>query len=355
MQQSIHYLTTRDGVRLAWAAMGTGAPLVKAANWLSHLQYELESPLWRHWVEFFARHFRFIRYDERGCGMTQWEVPDVSMRVWADDLESVVAASTPPQQPMVLIGISQGAATVIDYAVRHPERVSHLILYGGYATGWALRSDPEGLRRYRAVVDLVRSGWGSDNPAFLQVFTSRFVPEGTPEQIGWFNALCRRTTTPEIAEHLMLARSLVDVRDLLPRVKVPTLVMHASRDDVTPLAASRELAAGIPKAEFVELESRNHILLAQEPAWARFTEAVLEFTGRRGAADDQPELLAGLSPRERQVLVELVAGHSNAEIAARLHLSDKTIRNLLTRVFDKLGVRSRTQAMALARDRGVRA
>jgi pimeloyl-ACP methyl ester carboxylesterase/DNA-binding CsgD family transcriptional regulator len=349
MQQSIRYLKTRDNVELAWAAMGKGPALLKAASWLTHLQYDLESTVWRHWVEFFARHFHFVRYDERGCGMTQWEVPDVSMPRWIDDVEAVADAAF-PSGTMTLFGISQGAAASIGYAVRHPERVSHLILYGGYAVGWARRGDTEGLRRYRAIVELINLGWGSDNAAFRQVFTSRFIPGASADQLEWFNELCRRTTTPEIATHLMLARSEVDVRDLLPQVNVPTLVIHASDDEVTPLSASRELAAGIPNAEFVQLESRNHVLLEHEPAWTRFKEVVLDFTGQ--SREEKSAVFTALSSRERDLLSGLVAGQSNAEIAASMAISDKTVRNMLTRVFEKLQVRSRAQAIVLARDEG---
>jgi pimeloyl-ACP methyl ester carboxylesterase/DNA-binding CsgD family transcriptional regulator len=351
MQQSIRYLKTNDGVELAWASMGKGPPLIKAANWLTHLQYDLESPVWQHWIRFFAQHFHFVRYDERGCGMTQWQVPEVSLPRWIDDLEAVATAAV-PQGPMTLFGISQGAAICIGYAVRHPERVSHLILYGGYATGWACRGDDEGLRRYQLIVELIRLGWGSDNSSFRQVFTSRFVPGATAEQLEWFNDLCKRTTKAEIAAHLMLARSEVDVRKLLSQVRVPTLVLQAAGDEVTPLKCARELAAEIPNAEFVQLESRNHVLLEHEPAWSRFKDAVLEFTGRNTQSNESQPAFAALSIRERDVLRGLVAGHSNAEIAASLNISDKTVRNILTRVFDKLQVQSRAQAMVLARDQG---
>lgn len=353
IRQSIRYVRSSDGVRLAWASTGSGPPLVKAANWLTHLQYDLESPVWRHWIEFFAEHFHFIRYDERGCGMSQWEVPEVSLPRWVDDLTAVIDAAD-CDEPMTLLGISQGASACIAYAVQHPDRVSHLILYGGYATGWAKRGDPQGLRRFQAIVELIRLGWGTDTVAFRQVFTSRFAPGASQQQLEWFNELCRRTTTPEIAAHLMLARSEVDVRELLPQLKVPTLVIHPVDDQVTPLSASRELAAEIPNAEFVQLESRNHVLLEHEPAWAHFKEVVLEFTGC-GGKEQSADRFSELSPRERDVLGGLAAGHSNAQIATSLHLSEKTVRNIVSRIFEKLAVESRTQAAMFARDHGFKA
>jgi pimeloyl-ACP methyl ester carboxylesterase len=351
MAQSIRYLKTRDGVRLAWAAIGQGPALVKAANWLSHLTYDLESPIWRHWIEFLSQHYRLVRYDERGSGMSDWDVADLSPARWAEDLEAVIEASDPGEQ-FALLGISQGAAAAITYAVRHPERISRLILCGGYSKGWAQRPESEGYRRYRAIVDLVQLGWGKDNPAFRQLFTAQFVPGASPEQFTWFNELCRRTTTPEIATRLLTARGDLNVRNLLAQVRVPTLVLHARHDEIVPFEAGKQLAAEIPNAEFVPLDSRNHILLAEEPAWAHFKDAVLEFTGRpRGAGAEDP-LLATLSVRERQILAAVVSGQSNSEIGAALFVSEKTVRNSLTRIFEKLGVRTRTQAAVLARDRG---
>jgi len=351
MPLSIRYLKTRDGVRLAWAASGNGPPLVKAANWLTHLNYDLESPIWRHWIELFSRHFRFIRYDERGCGMSDWDAEDLSPSCWMGDLEAVINASEPGEQ-FVLLGVSQGVAAAVPYAVRYPERVSRLILYGGYAQGWAYRQDTDGYRRFNALMGLTRLGWGQNKPVFRQLFSSIFVPAARPEQIGWFNELCRRATTPEIAMRLLKARTEVNVRELLPQVRVPTLVLHALHDEVVPFPAGKVLASEIPNAEFVQLDSRNHILLAEEPAWERFKEAVLEFTGRPRNANVEDPVFASLSERERQILAALVAGRSNTEIGAKLFISEKTVRNTLTRIFEKLGVRTRTQAAVLARDRG---
>ena len=351
LQQSIRYLKTRDGVRIAWASSGEGPPLVKAANWLTHLNYDLESPLWRHWIEFLGSHFRLIRYDERGCGMTDWHVGDLTPARWSEDLEAVIEASDPGER-FVVLGVSQGAAAAIGYAVRHPERISRMILYGGYAAGWAHRADSEALRRYRAMIELIRHGWGKDNPVFRQLFTSMFVPEARPEQLDWFNELCRRTTTPEIACRLFESRGEADVRPLLSQVRVPTLVVHARHDEVVPFSAGKLLATEIPGAEFVELDSRNHVLLADEPAWERFKEVVLDYTGRRAQPAAEDPRLAALSEREREILAALIAGRSNSEIGAALFISEKTVRNSLTRIFEKLGVRTRTQAAVLARDCG---
>ncbi len=351
MVQSIRYLKTRDGVRLAWTESGQGPLLVKAANWLSHLNYDLESPVWRHWIEFLSEHFRFIRYDERGSGMSDWDVADLSPARWGEDLEAVVEASDQGER-FALLGISQGAAAAINYAVKHPERVSHLILYGGYAKGWAHSPELDGYRRYQAIVNLALLGWGVDNPVFRELFTALFVPGASRDQIGWFNELCQRSTMPPTATRLLAARGEVNVRDLLPQVRVPTLVLHARHDEMVPFDAGKFIAAEIPNAQFVQLDSRNHILLADEAAWTSFKEAVLEFTGRPRSTGAEDPLLAALSAREKQILGAVVAGRNNSEIGAALFVSEKTVRNSLTRIYEKLGVRTRTQAALRARDRG---
>jgi pimeloyl-ACP methyl ester carboxylesterase/DNA-binding CsgD family transcriptional regulator len=350
-RQRIRYLRTNDGVQLAWADAGTGPVLVKAANWLTHLEYDWDSPVWRHWIRFFTAHFQFVRYDERGCGMTDWQVGDLSFDKWVADLEAVTDAAGAPR--FALLGISQGAATCVAYAARHPERVSHLVLYGGYVRGAAVRT-PREAREFGAIVELVRLGWGREHPAFRDVFTSRFIPNGTEEQIEWFSELCRKTTSPEIAGELLEHRSLIDATELLDRVKTPTLVLHARDDVVVPLAEGRLIASGIPSAQFVELDSKNHILLEHEPAWERFCTAVSEFTGIAIAADAEDPAFASLSLRERTVLILLTEGLSNASIAERLSLSEKTVRNHISNLFDKLGVWSRAEAIVFARDRHFR-
>jgi pimeloyl-ACP methyl ester carboxylesterase/DNA-binding CsgD family transcriptional regulator len=320
---------------------------------MTHLEYEWESPVWRHWIRFFSDHFRFVRHDERGCGMTDWNVGDLSFERWVEDLEAVVAAAD-PREPFALLGISQGTATCLAYAVRHPERVSKLLFYGGYARGTFRRGDPDKERLYRALIDMTRLGWGKDNPSFRQVFTSRFIPGATDEQVGWFNDLCRKTTSPEIAARLLETRATVDVMELLGKVRVPTLVLHSRDDDVVPISEGRILASGIPGAQFIELDSKNHILLETEPAWERFCAEVLDFMGIRGSSRGEAPAFSSLSPREREVLTLITEGLGNAEIAERLSISEKTVRNHVSNLFDKLGVWTRAQAIVFAHDHGFR-
>ncbi len=350
-RQVVRYLTASDGLRLAWAEAGTGPPLVKAANWLSHLEYDLESPVWRHWISFLSDRFHLFRYDERGCGMSDWSASDLSFDRRVADLEAVIDAAR-LSAPVTLLGISQGAAICIAYALRHPERVSRMILYGGYARGAFRRGDQQRADSYRAIADLAHL-WGQDNPAFRQVFTSRFIPDGTDEQLHWFNELCRKTTSPELAGALLKSRGDIDITGLLDRITTPTLIIHANGDAVMPIAESRLMASAIPGAQFVELESRNHVLLEHEPAWARFKEAVLGFTGQTSDRAPADPAFDSLSRREREILVLLAEGLANADIAERLGISDKTVRNHVSHLFDKLGVWSRAQAIVFARDRGL--
>jgi len=352
--QRIRYLRTADGVQLAWAEAGTGPVLIKAANWLTHLEYEWESSVWRHWIHFFSNHFRFVRYDERGCGMTDWNVGDLSFERWVEDLETVVAVAN-PQEPFALLGISQGAAACLAYAVKHPERVSQLVLYGGYARGTYNRGDSDKERLYRAVIEMTRLGWGKDNPAFRQVFTSRFIPGATEEQVGWFNDLCRKTTSPETAARLLETRATINVTELLGKVRAPTLVLHSRDDDVVPITEGHILAASIPGAQFIELDSKNHILLETEPAWERFCGEVLDFMELERSSRGEDPAFHSLSPREREVLALITEGLGNAEIAERLSISEKTVRNHVSNLFDKLGVWTRAQAMVFAHEHGFRA
>jgi pimeloyl-ACP methyl ester carboxylesterase/DNA-binding winged helix-turn-helix (wHTH) protein len=271
IDQRIDYCRTSEGVRLAYATAGSGPPLIKAANWLNHLEYDWESPVWQHVVHGLAQRHTLIRYDARGNGMSDWDVQTVSLEAWVSDLETVVDAVGVERFP--LLGASQGCAVSIAYAVRHPERVSHLILYGGFALGEARRS-PERKQLHAAMATLMRHGWGSDNPAFRQMFTAQFMPGATPDQAAFFNELQRRTTSPECAARNFEVAGRIDVSDLLGKVTMPTLVMHARGDARVPVELGRSLAAGIPGARFVALEGQNHLFLEHEAARDRFFEEI---------------------------------------------------------------------------------
>lgn len=275
-RQDIRYCRAPDGVRLAYAVSGEGPPLVKAANWMNHLAYDWESPVWAHMLHGLSRGRTLVRYDARGNGLSDWEVPEVSLEAWVSDLETVVDAVGLERFP--LLGISQGCGISIAYATRHPERVSHLILYGGGLKGAHKRS-PEDSERRKALTVLARHEWGLDSPAFRQMFTLRFLPEGTPEQIEAFNELQRRTTSAECAARYLEASANIDVSHLAAEVKTPTLVLHARNEIVWPITWAQQMAAAIPNARFVALNSKNHLLLEHEPAAERFLEEVRLFLG----------------------------------------------------------------------------
>jgi pimeloyl-ACP methyl ester carboxylesterase/DNA-binding winged helix-turn-helix (wHTH) protein len=273
--QEVRFCTAADGVRIAYAEVGAGPPLLKTANWLNHLEYDWQSPIWSHLLHALAADHRLIRYDARGNGLSDWNVEDISFDAFVRDLESVVEATDLERFP--LLGISQGCAVSVAYAVRHPERVSRLVLYGGFTRGHRKRGSPSEIERVDAVLTLMRHGWGQENPAFRQIFTTHFLPEGTPEQMRWFNDLQKNTTSPENAIRIRLASGNIDIVDLLPRVRVPTLVLHCRDDAAVSFEEGRRLAAGIPGARFVALEGRNHLILEGEPAWSRLLEEITNF------------------------------------------------------------------------------
>jgi len=360
MDQLIRFVTTSDDVKLAYALSGEGAPLLKTANWLNHLEFDWQGPVWAHWFGLLSSHHRFCRYDIRGTGLSDRRADtDLSFATQVADLELV--ADSAGLDRFALLGISQGAAVAIEYAARHPERVSHLVIHGGYSKGWAKRG-PDSLRYGRALAELMRLGWGADMSAFRRMFAELIMPKASEEQMSWFSELQRRTTTPEIAARILEATGIIDVSDRMKLVQAPTLVLHPRGDVMVPFDQGRIIAAGIPHSTFVELESDNHVLTADEPAWQRWTEAVGEFLGwprkapRRRAADAPAsgDGLATLTSREREILDLVAGGANNLDIAAALFISEKTVRNHLTAVFGKLGVTSRSQAIVFARDRGLR-
>lgn len=275
--QEIRYVAGFGGAQIAYAVTGSGYPLLKCGNWMSDLQYDRESSVWAHWIAGLSARNTLVRYDQRGNGLSDREVDDVSFDAQLADLETVADAAG--LERFALIGVSAGAALSVAYAVRHPERVSHLVLYGGRDKGWRLSGTAEDQAHRAAMVSLIRSGWGRDIPAFRQLFTSLFIPDATPAQMDWYNELQRRSVSPETAARLHEVSGSIDIANILPRVATPTLVMHASGDALVPFDRGRALAIGIPGARFVSLDSRNHILLANEPAFPRFLEELWRFVG----------------------------------------------------------------------------
>ncbi|WP_227369758.1 alpha/beta hydrolase [Halomonas sp. M20] len=273
--QKIRFCTAKDGVRIAYACVGKGTPLVKAANWLTHLELDWDAPIWSPLFRELASEHLLLRYDERGNGLSDWDVGEISFEVFVADLETVI--DNLGLERFALLGISQGAAVSIEYAVRHPERVSHLILFGAYAAGWRIHASPQTIKEREALLTLTESGWGQDNPAYRQIFSSTFMPSATFDELQWFNEFQRRTTSPENAARFLSAFGDVDVRHRLANVRVPTLVIHSQRDGRIPVSSGREIAASIPNAQFMSLESDGHLLLGREPAAQQFVEAVRGF------------------------------------------------------------------------------
>ncbi len=346
--QQIRFCTAPDGVRLAYATLGKGPPLVRAAHWMTHLEFDLESPVWRPWLVELSRHNTLVLYDQRGCGLSDRDVGDISFDAWVGDLDTVVAAAGLAR--FALLGASQGASVAIAYAAKHPERVTRLVVYGGFARGRLNRGSPQQAEEAEVQLGLIRLGWGSDDAAFRQFFTTQFMPDGTAAELASFNEIQRLSTSPDIAGRISRVSNGIDVVELARTVRVPTLVMHAREDKRAPFEEGRLIASLIPGARFVPLESRNHKLLASEPAWPRFLAEIRAFLGAEPAtAAAFPELTA----REKEVLELLARGLANDEIAARLGISPKTVRNQVSALFDKLAVSSRAQAIVRAREAGL--
>ncbi len=361
LSQEIRFCRAQDGVQLAYAKTGDGPPLVKVGTWLTHLEYDWESPVWRPWLDGLSRFHTLYRYDPRGCGLSDWDVDTISLDALVNDLETIVDAAGLKQ--FALMGISQGGCIAITYAARHPERVTHLVIYGGYLYG--------PMRRARSAIEieqtevfsrLLKLAWAIDNPAYKQVLSTELLPEGTAEQIGWLNDLQRVSTSAENAVKLYKVYSQADVAELATTLRIRTLVLHANYDAAVPFADGRLLATHIADARFMPLDSKNHILLPTERAWGQFWREFYDFFGMSEAinpdhtpdetASDPAASIPQLTIREREILHLLAQGYRNDEIAQVLVLTPKTVRNYISHIYEKLNVTSRGEAIVLAREAG---
>jgi pimeloyl-ACP methyl ester carboxylesterase/DNA-binding CsgD family transcriptional regulator len=351
-RQKIRFCTSADGTRIAYATCGSGPPLVWVQPWYHHLEFDWDSPVWAPWLSLLARHHTLVRYDWRGCGLSDRERVQFSFDRYAEDLGAVIAAAGLDR--FVLFGMSgSGGAVTMTYAVRHPGRVTHLVLCGPNTHG-PLGDSPtaEQEAEAQARLKVFELGWPNENPGYGQFFASMHIPDATAEQCRSYNDLLRRTTSPANTISLLNTFNRLNVQDIVPKVACPTLVLHSRGDPIISFDQGRKVAALIPEARFVSLESRNRIVLDTEPAWQQLDSALTDFLPVVSAERGTSPVLDDLTAREREILQVVAEGLDNHEIAARLDISEKTVRNHVSTIFSKLQLRSRAQAVALARDAG---
>jgi pimeloyl-ACP methyl ester carboxylesterase/DNA-binding CsgD family transcriptional regulator len=349
--QQIRFCTTPDGVRIAYAITGKGIPLVRAPHWLTHIEHDWQTPIWSEWLNELSRGHSLLRFDQRGCGLSDWNVADISLEGWLRDLETVVDAAG--FDSFALFGMSQGAAIAVEYAVRHPERVTQLVLLGAYARGRLKRDvTPQQVADAETQLKLVELGWRQDDPAYRLAFAAQFMPDAPLDKLRAMSELMRVSASAENGVRIMRAFFAIDARESAKRVCCPALFLHGREDVRAPFEEGRLFAGLVPGARLVPLATRNHVLLTDEPAWKTFVGELRAFLG----SDARPQhdlRFAALSQREGEVLEQLAQGLDNAQIAARLGMAEKTVRNHITHIFDKLQVDNRSRAIVLAREAGM--
>jgi pimeloyl-ACP methyl ester carboxylesterase/DNA-binding CsgD family transcriptional regulator len=342
----IRFVTSSDGVQLATASYGAGPRLLKAATWLTHIGQVPPGSHQEAMIREFGRTHQYITYDTRGCGLSQRRVDEISFDAWVRDLEAVADAYG--REPFVLLGFTCAAGVAVEYAARHPERVSHLILFGGFATSYHSTShpDPAVRREGDLMLELAAVGWGNSSPAFRQVFVSRFLPGATQAQWSAFDKLQRETAEPDVAVRYLRAMYSMNVKEAATRVRCPTLVLHPKDDEMVRFGQGLRLASMIPGARFVPLEGRNHIPLIGEPAWTGFVREVHEFLGNAAdAAAQGAPAAARLTPRQIEVLGRIAKGQTDKQIAAALSLSYRTVEMHAAAALKALGCRTRAEAV----------
>ncbi len=351
--QQIRFCTSRDGTRIAFATCGAGPPLVWVPGWVHHLELDWLGPIWRCWLSQLTRRHTLIRYDMRGCGLSDREGVDFSFEKSVEDLEAVIEAAG--LERFVFFGIAVGAAIGMTYAVRHPSRVDRLVLYAGYARH-RLAGGPtqEEVEEAEARLKVMELGWPNDTPAYGQFYTSLRMPDASAEQVRSFSDLVRGTTSLANAAAMRQVFLRLDLREIVAKIRCPTLVLHSRRDSLIPFERGRLLAGLVTGARFVPLDSRNHIVLDTEPAWQQLVATLDDFLPAAAARPAEPSgmPLDGLTTREHEVLELVAQGLDNDAIGKQLHISKRTARNHVSLILSKLGVKSRAQAIVRARDAG---
>lgn len=350
MGQVIRFCESFDGVRIAYAALGSGPPVVRTTYYLSNLEYDPEHSPWNPYRDELSKRYTLVCHDTRGFGLSDREVPEQGLQAWVRDLEAVVDDAGLDR--FALFGTCHGGAVAIEYAVRHPERVSGMVLFGTYARGRAKRG-PRDIQLEEVGARLIELSWGFENDAFKQIWISLFQPSALPERHQALAALQRKSCNAATALALLGAAAQTDVRESAAMVRCPTLVLHTTRNPLLPLEEGRLLASLVPGARFVALDSDNHLITELEPAWKEFTQELHRFLDAHGAARERATGLHGLTAREADILERIAQGLDNAQIAAHLGMSEKTVRNHVTRIFDKLGAENRPQAIVRAREAGL--
>jgi pimeloyl-ACP methyl ester carboxylesterase/DNA-binding CsgD family transcriptional regulator len=347
-RQEVRFCRSADGVSIAYAVHGSGPPLVIDSCWLSHLQYDWESPVWRHYLSELGKVATVYRFDERGHGLSDREVYDHGLDLRVADLEAVVRHAGLAR--FSVLAMSQGGPVTVEYAVRHPEQIARLVFYGSHAGPGSVELADEDEQMDVALTQLIKVGWQRPTPEFRRVFTFLMIPGASEEQMGWLDELQRRAVSADVAVSARLQRGQANVTHLLGSVAAPTLVIHSLRDRMNDFAFARLLASHIPGARLVGLDSDNHIVLEDEPAWPVFLREVTEFLDGdlTPSVDDDPRDV--LSVRELEVLELAARGHDNARIAAELILSVRTVERHFQNIYDKLGLHgksARTGAVGL--------
>ncbi len=345
----VRFCRSFDGTRLAYSVAGFGPPVLLLPSWLTHLDYQWRSIAWRPWLQVLSDHHQLIRYDPRGCGLSDRDLSDLSFEAWVRDVDAILDAAG--VSSVAMIGICQGGAVALEYTSRRPERVERLVLYGTYARGRDRRDNvPLEPEKARLMLEMLELGWADEDAAFMRSFATQFQPDGSLDHLRSWCELQRQATTARNAVALTRIMFDIDVLASAREIRCPVLVAHATQDAVVPFDEGRLLARAIPSAEFLALESRNHFMLEKEAAWAQMVDALAAFLPRRTTVGGD---LDALSFRERQILQGIAEGLDNAEIGASLKISEKTVRNHVSRVMSKLGVPTRAKAIVKAIRAGI--